>query len=266
MKLKSSFLLSALSFATLFGANLKADTPMPLCEETFDSCMTLDHPLFPELSPHLFTIGGDFLTARARDTLKHGHRWVFMPGAHIGYDYLRPSSIYVGLRGELGWFQGKDSSRIVEKPSLVEARLGYNFSYNGGLGCALLSPYVGFGVASSKVRFDKLAHVRASYVSLGIRSRYALCSSWSIGCDAQVIRTVSVHSHYRMLTVAAKPNKHWIKSKIENGWTGELALPITYYIGEQKQWSIEAAPYVTGLTLSKIRPAYGARVTLGCRF
>lgn len=272
MKHKRAFSLAALSVTALLSTlcaqpvpeYVDVDSPCSMsCWEATEECV--DHPLYPVQRPHLLTVGGDFLTAHARRNENLKHRWVYMPGAHVGYDYLHPDTIYVGLRGEVGWFQEKASHQIIEKPSLVEARLGYNLSYAGNCGYALVSPYIGFGAASSKVRFDRSSHVRASYFCLGVRSRYALCSSWSIGCDAQAFRTLSLHHHAVLPKVDGKHPKN-LKTKLDNRWTGEVALPVTYYAGCQKQWSIECAPYATWFTLSTIRPAYGARVTLGYRF
>lgn len=287
MKQNKSLFLTALSAMALLGSTLQAAEPIcPVCdrptevivEPTFvetpfcvdSACLaTVDHPLFPEARPHLISVGADFLTARApRGILSHENRWIFMPGARLSYEYLRPNMVYVGLNGELGWFQKNAHERVIEKPSLLEARLGYNFSYVGNLGYALVSPYVAAGVASSKARFATTSHVRVSYVALGLRSRYAQCADWSIGLDAKVIRTLSVHLHKVKPSEAASKRyfKRMDKFKLENGWTGEIALPITYYMGAEKEWSLECAPCVTGLTLSKIRPAYGVRTTLGYRF
>ena len=308
-------MISAFSIATLAGACLHAgESPSPAYPSYMDASYDasymdssymeeVDHPLYPENRPHLFSVGMDFLTARFPRSIgggskcNHKHHQVFMPGARLSYEYLRPDSIYFGLNGEIGWFQKNHSKWVAEKPSLAEVRLGYNFSFINNCGYALISPYVGFGVASSKIRFGSTSHVRASFASLGVRSRYAMCPSWSIGLDAQVVRTFSLHSH----TVLDKETRFFlenmqsllsssdasncsdssgsshshaapfkcpkrIKTKLDNRWTGEVAIPVTYYMGEEKQWSVEVAPYVTGLTLSKVRPYYGARATLGYRF
>lgn len=284
MKQARSIFITALSVMAFLTSSLCAQ-PVPAvsseeCEvNPYMACACVDdvdHPLFPEARPHLISVGADFLTAKTRACVKNGHRWVFMPGARVSYEYLRPDSIYVGINGEAGWFAEHNSHRVAEKPSLLQARLGYNLSYVGGYGYALVTPYIGVGVASSKVRFDKLSHVSATYLSLGLRSRYAVCSNWSIGCDAQAIRTLSLHHNIAKGKVAvadasnssssSKRCKKMAKVKLENRWTGEVAVPVTYYMGAEKEWSVECAPYVTGLTLSRMRPAYGARATLGYRF
>lgn len=288
MKQNKSLFLTALSaMALLVGSTLQAaESTCPVCDRPTEiiveptcvetpvcvdyACLTMvDHPLYPEARPHLFSVGADFFTAKAPcGVLSNQNRWIFMPGARLSYEYLRPNMVYLGLNGEIGWFQRDAHERVVEKPSLLEARLGYNFSYSGNLGYALVSPYVAAGIASSKARFGTTSHVRVSYVALGLRTRYAQCADWSIGLDAKVIRTLSVNLHTVKATEALS-NRYFKRMNVlalDNAWTGEVALPITYYMGAEKQWSLEVAPAVTGLTLSKARPAYGVRTTLGYRF
>lgn len=278
MKQNRSIFITALSVMAFLTSSLCAQSayaPRPVvvrdCEpvDTYMACACVehvDHPLFPEARPHLVSVGGDFLTGE-RPGYHGGDRWAFMPGARLSYEYLRPDSIYVGVNGEAGWFAKHHNDRVLEKPSLAQVRLGYNLNYAGDGGYAQITPYVGLGVASSKARFDKHSHVRVNYLSLGLRSRYAVCPNWSIGCDAQAMRTLSLHQHIATPKVLGKNVKKMARLKLENRWTGEVAIPVTYYMGAEKEWSLECAPYVSGLTLSRtVCPAYGARATLGYRF
>lgn len=220
-------------------------------------------------APHHLYFGVNRLTYQLEtdihDFRVKGPRYLI--GLQLGYEYLKPCTIYWGIDFSSvqsnDHLKGKQKSKPYkdltdEKTTLgnLDLRLGYSFLAQN----CLLTPFVSLGgyLLDPQKHPNKGYKEEISYLSAGLRSKYAVSKRFNIGANLKVLRIIEKEQKLNF-----EGQKH---KKVTNTWGGELGIPFTWFLGCTQKWDLQIEPYLLRLDRAEKQTSYGARLLLGYRF
>ncbi len=238
-------------------------------------------------NPHRVYIGPDLFYMRdhnhkAQTKVKsHG----FLGGVKAGYDYFKPKAIYAGIDGlyalgkERGYIEhynfnpyyslGNYSWEYKARTRFAhaEARLGYNFRAGSRF---LMTPFLGLGGYYSRstsswtieeMYFRNSTRLTSSwgYYALGMRTVFDICPSIDLGLILKGMRSFSGRIKFESPIL-------YRTGSLKNSWGYEIDLPLTWHLGDTKQWDLQLEPYYLKFNAKENLNIFGGRLLLGYRF
>lgn len=195
------------------------------------------------------------------------HKREFMYGFDLGYDYLRPNTVYAGIDGVFATGKSHDfklfflgmpvsagSTRTYYAHS--EGRLGYNFQPITKL---LFTPFVGIGNYYLHETSAYHATQNLVYYAAGIRSNFSVSPSFDFGLNLKGTRTFYNNAKAHVLGLHLSRN-------LGNTWGYEVDLPLTWHCGASKQIDVQLEPYFLKLDTKHNQNIVGGRASVGYRF
>ncbi len=197
----------------------------------------------------------------------------YFGGGRLGYEHLKKDSIYFGIDGTFAAGRVKDkieakatvkdvAAELTIGPSHdrtalfgnAESRIGYTFGGNS----FTLSPFVGSGWSYQK--FDTKSDIWADwfYGTAGFKSNFDVTDIFGIGLNAKAVYNFAANAH--------TPVGKAIMDGVDRTWGYELGLPLTWHLGESKNWDIQMEPYFSQLSTKLGDKQAGARLMATYKF
>lgn len=224
-----------------------------------------------ELPHHRFSIGPDvFVSYIKSDILNYDVTSnVVFGGVRLGYEYLKPQAFYSGTEGLIALGSKVSETftysfpmanytytgKITSKNNLfanIEQRFGYTFQ-NRDSARSTVIPFIGIGwyyQGSYRYTAPYFKHTVSNdwfYGAAGLRVNQQFCENFDVGFNLKA-----------MYAFAGSHNK--------NFWGYEVALPLTWHMGEAKKWDLQLQPYLLKLDINSLRTIFGARLQVGYSF
>jgi len=234
-----------------------------------DTQMNSIPPNVAEKHPNHFYFGPEFLGYQLNTHVDgvriYGTR--FFWGMRLGYEYLKPDAFYAGV-SLLGTSSETDFKASTKETDLslhhadkglgnLEGRLGYTLAPTSWL----ITPFLGLGFYNvytidhhNKEGFKE----NLTYVSAGVFSRYAFNTTFNIGINLKVFKTIDADQKFKYHR-GEVTSHHYM-------WGGEAGIPFVWCVGTTKRWDIQLEPYFLKLDFSDVQNVYGTRLIFGYRF
>ncbi len=177
----------------------------------------------------------------------------FMYGGRIGYDHVKPDSLYVGGHFLYSVGKGRTNIHSSHKKEHIhahlhshrifnnwEGRLGYNFTGGPYLGRTSLTPFVGAGGFYNK--WSGHNHHQWGYAAAGLRTSFAFRENADIGTNLKLLYSFN------------------------DQWGYEISLPITWNYEWFKKWDLQIEPYILKLNTNAPSQMLGVRLLAGYHF
>jgi hypothetical protein len=223
--------------------------------------------------PHHVYFGPEFLCYQLNTHVKsiHVHGARFFSGFRVGYEYSKPKAFYAGV-DLLGTSSRTDFKASHPGHSLswhradrgfgnMEARFGYTFAPSSWR----IAPFLGLGlydIYPIDHHNQKGFQESLPYFTGGFRSKYALNSTFDIGCNVKILRTVGAEQRFKF-----DGGKHTEHAKEHtNMWGAEIGVPLVWHVSSTKRWDVQLEPYFLKLNFSNTQNIYGTRLLFGYRF
>lgn len=194
----------------------------------------------------------------------------FFLGLKLGYEYLRPSSIYVGFEiFSSASFEDFHATyghpcQFHDSSAFGFANFAIRFGYTFAQENSLISPF--FSIGAYAIGDGEYKNGCSGggfmedlpYLSAGMRSQYGVAPFFDLGLNLQLFWMFNVRKEFS--------HERFFLREVSNEWGGEIGVPFVWHVGSTKKWDIRLEPYFLRLLFSEQQNIYGTHILFGYRF
>lgn len=171
----------------------------------------------------------------------------------LGYDYLKPDSIYTGADVKINSIWNADKKRNRDNFVNAEVRMGYHKQF--GLKDSLI-PYAGIGFAVFHMHNNHEYLRDWSYFAVGAKYFHQFGETFEIGLHLKGCRSLQEKHLFG--------NSSFSRSNLN--WSYEVGIPLIWHFGETKNWEFQFEPYYLQIPNVQKTEYIGSRLSFGYRF
>lgn len=193
-------------------------------------------------------LSGEILAEQQSAPIHYNNRIVFFPN-HLCYERIKPDSMYAGIEGCVLSFLNPKKTHLYLN---AEVRIGYNFFF---VEKEHVTPFLAFGyIEEFNVCHWQIKHENGiGYGAMGVLYEHEFNGVYSLGVNSQLILGNDLF------------NNQDTSGFFVIGF--DVAIPVTFRRGKQKNWDFRLEPFNTYLHQSRCsQNIYGLRSTIGYRF
>ncbi|NGX40141.1 MAG: hypothetical protein KR126chlam1_01484 [Chlamydiae bacterium] len=193
----------------------------------------------------------------------------FYGGLRIGYDWLKPETLYFGGDGGLaiGRSEVQQRSRTINSyhsqkfknsPLIANLEQRFGYTFQSPIACMFtLAPFIGAGWYYFRPQFNEgNRSTNWFYAAVGLRGNQQFLENFDIGFHVKGMFRFAIMRNRRMRPITF----------LDNFWGYEFSLPFTWHVDCAQKWDIQLQPYLLKLDVNCAGQFIGTRIQVGYVF
>jgi hypothetical protein len=173
----------------------------------------------------------------------------------LGYDYLKPNTIYTGADAKINAIWNPSHNRKSNNDHFVngEVRMGYNALFGTK---DTFIPYGAIGFSVFHIHKNQEYLRDWSYLALGVKYFHQFSDTFEMGLHVKGYRSLQ-EKHFM-------DNVSYLRNNMN--WSYEIGVPLVWHFGETRSWEVQFEPYYLQIPTIQKTEYIGSRLSFGYRF